>query len=1051
MATSGGWGGTWGGGPWGGSGGIPGTEYESHVISSTELRLKFEARIADDGNPTNPLNYVLDSPEPPGTFFLPPVESARFEDSGNRVIIVTFSQPLTLGKFYDVRTLAMTTAIGSFPVSSLPHLFFATVPDPPRALFALQSALDSVDIVFDRSVGPTSPVATSDIRPLGGGAAVPLTLIAHAPPIPDNHLRFILNAGMAVADAYELVWASVIGEDLNVGSGVIPLTLPLRAPTPFDISSLTQAQLIDADVDLVVNEALNSGTFIKAYFNLPMDPASVVNTANWSIFMPGSHTIPDASSILVLDPLVAPIIDVANEVKANFNAHLTRFGVHLSEPLVNLTSLLVLTDDLRTQYEAHRIETDVHGKTSDIVTLASELDTDYAAHIVDGTFHTAPDGTNTTATTPVDLATTITFLNEMRTAFNAHRIFAAAHPTLDTISIVAAAAATDYSSAVILGNELKQKFNEHRDLVIPPNHVHEIDDLTNVVTASNAAISDLVNIVSQAPVTDLASAILILNEIKVDFNAHRTEISVHDANDNSNVVASADATEIVSAAILANEIELRYENHRTRSGVHLIDDTFNVVTATNPGNLVLSPDATNDQSSIDIINEAQQKYVNHLVEPGVHRWDDTPNNITVTAIADGDVAGARTALDTDYYPAFNGHITDEYAVTVTSARFLSFVPDDPFVQVAEVQIEQFDARTPFRIEATIDDAAASTTTNPADFSGSIDVESLQAEPVFQVIRPPNKSSILLRFDKGVFIQNVKSVSVKDPNGFPVPITSVQRRSSIPAMMFCLDNIIDDYNDYHIVLSLGPHEDVFNVIGLRPSNTLQSIIDSANLTKSTLNDHFLTVKPPAVALIHSIEDNDNFILAPNATDQASVERLIEEIRGKYLSHQRSRKVHLVPPAPLSSFERVFGIKLFDSIEINMEDLRNDESYAVELIVDSTARDNGEDVTTTHRIEFGTTFTGIVQPPAVASAISEIGLKPTDEGIIYKPDHVEAFLSKPMRQEPVTISDISITGGVILKDFVWKGDRRIIISVVNLQSISYDITVSNLTDKAGNAIL
>lgn len=118
--------------------------------------------------------------------------------------------------------------------------------------------------------------------------------------------------------------------------------------------------------------------------------------------------------------------------------------------------------------------------TVNLVVLANDLRTQYEAHRPDLTFHDNADGVNTiTAPVATDLATSITLLNDIKAKFNGHRTEATIHPMDDVTNVVTSPNSTDAVSAVILSNELKTRYNAHRTA---PG-VHIVDDATNIVTA----------------------------------------------------------------------------------------------------------------------------------------------------------------------------------------------------------------------------------------------------------------------------------------------------------------------------------------------------------------------------------------------------------------------------------------------------------------------------------------------------------------------------------------------------------------------------------------
>lgn len=115
-----------------------------------------------------------------------------------------------------------------------------------------------------------------------------------------------------------------------------------------------------------------------------------------------------------------------------------------------------------------------------------------------------------------------------------------------------------------------------------------VNDIRNKFTAHRTAAgvhgtNDIVNIIVSGPAVDLASAILLMNEIKLRLNAHAVLITgtppVHLHPDTDSIVSYQDATRLASAVQLINELRDKYELHRKNKYAHLDDDIQNFVFA----------------------------------------------------------------------------------------------------------------------------------------------------------------------------------------------------------------------------------------------------------------------------------------------------------------------------------------------------------------------------------------------------------------------------------------------------------------------------------------
>lgn len=116
-----------------------------------------------------------------------------------------------------------------------------------------------------------------------------------------------------------------------------------------------------------------------------------------------------------------------------------------------LTDGIALVNDIKTQYEAHRVDVSAHSSAdttnvvsaadatnlASLITLANELKADYEAHRADGTAHTSPDTTNTvTLADATDIVSAVKLINAVKAAYEAHRISTASHSAADTTNMI---------------------------------------------------------------------------------------------------------------------------------------------------------------------------------------------------------------------------------------------------------------------------------------------------------------------------------------------------------------------------------------------------------------------------------------------------------------------------------------------------------------------------------------------------------------------------------------------------------------------------------------
>lgn len=143
------------------------------------------------------------------------------------------------------------------------------------------------------------------------------------------------------------------------------------------------------------------------------------------------------------------------------------------------------------------------------ITLVNDLKTQYEAHrvLTAGSVHGAADTTNVVGSPDAtSLATAITLANEIKTDYEAHRILTAGsvHGAADNTNAVTAADSTDLDSLITLVNDLRTQYEAHR--VYTVGGVHGAADTTNVVTASAVASTVQVHILTAAQLPSQTTA-----------------------------------------------------------------------------------------------------------------------------------------------------------------------------------------------------------------------------------------------------------------------------------------------------------------------------------------------------------------------------------------------------------------------------------------------------------------------------------------------------------------------------------------------------------------
>jgi hypothetical protein len=144
-----------------------------------------------------------------------------------------------------------------------------------------------------------------------------------------------------------------------------------------------------------------------------------------------------------------------------------------------------------------------------------------------------------------------------------------------------------------------------------------------------AAVVDYINAgyASTASSTDqaliLTAANTLANEIKADYNAHRTQGSVHAANDTTNIITAATASSLATLLTLCADIRTQLNAHYSNSGgsYHTIPDIVNPITVAAPTDL---------KTAVQFLYIAKTSYNAHRTQSGVHASNDTVNVTTAS-------------------------------------------------------------------------------------------------------------------------------------------------------------------------------------------------------------------------------------------------------------------------------------------------------------------------------------------------------------------------------------------------------------------------------------
>lgn len=175
----------------------------------------------------------------------------------------------------------------------------------------------------------------------------------------------------------------------------------------------------------------------------------------------------DADATLGNEKIMSPRIFVADSRLSS--AWIDRIAATATKLQIpdGYTEAKLLANELKTDYEAHRVVTPAVHNSADttnvisaaaattiatLVLLANDLKAKYNAHCADATAHNSADTTNVVATADADstdddggLKGAVTLLNAIRTAYEAHRVNVVAHDGADATNVIAMLTAVSWT------------------------------------------------------------------------------------------------------------------------------------------------------------------------------------------------------------------------------------------------------------------------------------------------------------------------------------------------------------------------------------------------------------------------------------------------------------------------------------------------------------------------------------------------------------------------------------------------------------------------------
>lgn len=472
-----------------------------------------------------------------------------------------------------------------------------------------------------------------------------------------------------------------------------------------------------------------------------------------------------------------------------------------------------------------------------IVADVSALITQYLSHIGSAVFHVAPDGVNNGVPIPVNFVTALSSLNLLQTKYNSHLIEAGVHYNDDVIHFSSAPAAVDIATAIILINELVDKFNYH----IKSNLPHPS---------------------GSSPFTVFPDVLAALNDLKDQYNSHRVEAGVHVTDDNVNIVSLPYATDMVGAVSLANDLRTRYESHRQYPGVHSINDIINTIT---------SPVATDFSSLVALTNDLVNKYNSHRTQVGVHVINDTvnvtgPTNETLALILE------------DVRSVFNRHVVD---ITV-------HLYSDQINQILDALLFKLSGSS-----STIDidkvivliGKLISSMSNHFMNESHLTEDYVNNLQVLAIPTPTDFTSSLFATSqlRTILTSHISNtVEAHDPIDNTNTATRTGAIDPLPAALNLSNELLRDLSGH--VMRKVSHVKVGPEISHAEAVDTPTLISLSNYLKAQYEEH--RVRPGT----HVVDDTVNIVTAPDASDLDTSIALINDVRIAYGSHIVQTGVH-----------------------------------------------------------------------------------------------------------------------------------------------------------------
>jgi hypothetical protein len=150
---------------------------------------------------------------------------------------------------------------------------------------------------------------------------------------------------------------------------------------------------------------------------------------------------------------------------------------------------------------------------------------------------------------------------------------------------------------------LVSEFNKLRAQAAVSATKFHSDVTSKATTGDHSAPAAVAQLIDAPDATDLATSLVLVNQIKKYYNAHAADAVAHKAADAANAVSAVDATNLATAQTLANEIKTDYTAHIASTTYHHSADATNTIAAAN----------ASDQGTLNtLLNEIKADFNAHI-------------------------------------------------------------------------------------------------------------------------------------------------------------------------------------------------------------------------------------------------------------------------------------------------------------------------------------------------------------------------------------------------------------------------------------------------------